>query len=345
MDQVADQDLSRAAEVSLALPLARYRLCFAMPETSGLSAYPGSAWRGAFGRALKQTVCVARGTPCEQCLLVHSCVYPYVFETLPPPDSQKMRRYRAAPHPFVLGINEAEDDPCLAEPVYILGLTLFGHGNRHLPYFIHAFGRAGERGIGGRRQVLSLLEVQQCVDLVQARWRTIFQPGEKLCPAPERTPPLPPVPAAVRVHLETPLRIRSNGRNVRPQDFSFAELFGNLLRRISLLSYFHTETALEVDFAGLMAQARAMKFKHADLHWQDWTRYSSRQQTTMQMGGLRGTVLLDGEKLAPFWPYLWLGQWTHAGKSTSMGLGRYRLEMATSLPPRTQRPASLMMAV
>jgi CRISPR/Cas system endoribonuclease Cas6 (RAMP superfamily) len=51
----------------------------------------------------------------------------------------------------------------------------------------------------------------------------------------------------------------------------------------------------------------------------------------MQMGGILGSFLLNGEELADFWPYLWLGQWTHAGKGATMGLGRYRIVTA-SLP-------------
>lgn len=45
----------------------------------------------------------------------------------------------------------------------------------------------------------------------------------------------------------------------------------------------------------------------------------------MQLGGLLGTVVFESRDLAPFWPYLWLGQWTHAGKNTSMGLGKYQV--------------------
>jgi len=45
------------------------------------------------------------------------------------------------------------------------------------------------------------------------------------------------------------------------------------------------------------------------------------------MGGLIGEIELDGADLEPFWPYLWLGQWTHAGKGAVMGLGRYRFTM------------------
>ncbi|MEZ5581405.1 MAG: CRISPR system precrRNA processing endoribonuclease RAMP protein Cas6 [Candidatus Competibacteraceae bacterium] len=42
-------------------------------------------------------------------------------------------------------------------------------------------------------------------------------------------------------------------------------------------------------------------------------------------GGIIGELTLTGDKLAPFWPYLWLGQWTHVGKGAVMGLGQYRL--------------------
>ena len=44
------------------------------------------------------------------------------------------------------------------------------------------------------------------------------------------------------------------------------------------------------------------------------------------MGGVVGSFDLAGAALGPFWPVLWLGQWTHAGKGCSMGLGRYVLE-------------------
>lgn len=59
-------------------------------------------FRGAFGRALQHVVCVTRTLDCPPCALKDRCLYPYVFETPPPPDAQIMRKYPAAPHPFVL---------------------------------------------------------------------------------------------------------------------------------------------------------------------------------------------------------------------------------------------------
>jgi hypothetical protein len=58
---------------------------------------------------------------------------------------------------------------------------------------------------------------------------------------------------------------------------------------------------------------------------QDWTRYSSRQNTLMEMGGLLGEMLLTGPGLIGLWPALEYGQWVHVGKGTSFGLGAYTL--------------------
>ena len=98
-----------------------------------------------------------------------------------------------------------------------------------------------------------------------------------------------------------------------------------------MLSYFHADTPLEADFAALAHGSRTVPVHEPELHWHDWTRYSSRQQTTMQMGGLLGRFELRGEDVEPFWPYLWLGQWTHVGKGATLGLGRYGIR-AASLP-------------
>jgi hypothetical protein len=45
------------------------------------------------------------------------------------------------------------------------------------------------------------------------------------------------------------------------------------------------------------------------------------------LGGVIGEAVLRGD-LTPFAELLAAGQWTHLGKNTSFGLGRYRLEAA-----------------
>ena len=310
-----------------AIPLKSYRFHYDCAQPIRLPDYPGSAWRGALGHALKRTVCVVRNTPCNQCLLKNACAYSYLFETPPPADTEKMRKYTAAPHPFVLRLSE--NPP--SDSNYSLDLILFGHGQRYFPYLIHALQTAGQEGIGGKRQVFAL---QQILELdFQGNHQPIYLNGELQPQQPPVSPLVPDMPALIELTFHTPLRIKLDQKNLTATNFSFGTFFSALLRRISMISYFHTDTPLETDFAGLTAQAKQVAITHQQLHWYDWTRFSSRQQTEMNLGGLVGSITLDTQGLERFWPYLWLGQWTHVGKATSMGLGAYSIN-ATSLPTR-----------
>lgn len=305
------------------LPLALYRLRFIAQETVRLPVYAGSAWRGAFGHALKRLVCVTREPACPSCLLYRSCVYPYLFETPPDPTTGKLRKYPAAPHPLV--VRPGPGGVHAAGASVTVDVLLFGHGNRHLPYVLHAFAQAGQRGIGQGNGRLELDQVTQ--QMPAGDWRPIYRPGGALQPLPPTLIEPPPGPARLRLALETPLRLRQAETLLGPDAFQFGALFANLLRRISLLTTFHTDTPLETDFAGLSRAGWAIPHRAARLRWHEWARYSSRQDALIQMGGLIGEIDLDGVGLEPFWPYLWLGQWTHAGKGAVMGLGHYRLQM------------------
>ena len=206
-----------------------------------------------------------------------------------------------------------------------LSLRLFGDSHRYLPYLIHGLQRAGDSGLGhshGRALLIGL--DQQTLD---GQWRTVYLPGNSQLDAhPPQTPSLPACPSQICINLITPLRHRRQERLVGPRDFTFIDLFGPLLRRLSLVSYFHSNTPLEVDFSGLMNAARQVPLLAASLHWHEWARYSSRQESLIQMGGLVGEIILEGAKIAPFWPYLNLGQYFHVGKGAVMGLGQYTLE-------------------
>jgi hypothetical protein len=299
------------------LPIGRYRARFAGAEAGRLPRFAANAWRGALGHALKRTVCVTREPLCRACMLYQSCLFPYFWDTPPPPGAAKMRKYQELPHPFVLYISPDE-------PEY-LEFSLLGQANRHLPVFVHALGTAatGPKGIAGAR--LALEEVQQGdVDAPDGSWRTIFRPGDELSAVAAQVPAIPAQPQGCTLTLLSPLRVKREGRHVGPEGFQFADLFGNLLRRISMLTYFHAAAPLEADFRGLMAKARQMSAS-CDLRWEEFRRYSARQKAVMRIGGVVGTMHLAGDGLAPFWPYLWLGQFTHAGAMATLGFGRYRI--------------------
>ena len=310
------------------LPLARYRLHFEAQADVRLPHFAGSTWRGALGHALKRLVCVTQLPQCARCALVQVCAHAYLFETPPPAHARKMRKYPAVPHPFVLnppaGVQRL---PAGAE--YPLDLTLFGHGNRHLPYLIHALERAALAGLGRERAPLVLSSVERQAGTGAEDWFRVYAPGGPVENPPVEVWPIPAAPAApVRLDLITPLRLRREGKPLRPEAWQFGDLFSNLLRRVSMLTYFHTDQPLETDFSGLAGSARELQPIDRQLDWRTWHRYSSRQKTTVAMDGLVGHVVLPANGLEPFWPYLWLGQYVHAGAGTSMGQGRYVIRLS-----------------
>lgn len=307
------------------LPLARYRIHYRAAAAVQLPQYSGSTWRGALGHALKKLVCVTRHEACAACALVHSCAHAYLFETPPPRDSAKMRKYPAVPHPFLLeppvGVGELPEGA-----PYALDLTVIGHANRHLPYLLHAFDRAGNAGIGRGRSPLQMLRTERRDHPDAGLWRQIHQPGGPVTNPPVDALDIPAPPGdAIRVEFLTPLRLRRAGQPVRPGDLEFVDLFSNLLRRVSMLTYFHTDTPLETDFAGLVSAARKVEAGQRELNWRAWSRHSARQKQAVAMDGLVGSIVFRGPALSPFWPYLWLGQFVHAGSGTSMGQGRMRI--------------------
>lgn len=310
------------------LPVYRYQFEFLRPDRLQLPQYAGSAWRGAFGHALKKTVCVVRNTLCADCLLKTSCAYSYVFETPPPVNAIKMRKYNASPHPFVLQF-PTKSQP--AEAYYAINLILFGHGQRYFPYIVHAMQCAGRDGIGRHRQVFELHRIKQL--LRNNEEIVVFKENQLLPSQVDSQLDIPATPEYIQINIHSPIRIKQQGKNLNPQTFNFPGFFGNLLRRISMLSYFHSDQPLETDFASLTNQAKRTSFSQQNLQWYDWARYSSRQNTEMNMGGVVGTLSLDLKNNEQFWPYLWMGQWTHVGKATSMGLGHYTLQ-TTSLSDR-----------
>jgi hypothetical protein len=312
------------------MALARYRLRLRARSAVSLPPYAGSAWRGALGHALKERACTAPGMACAHCPAAGGCAYLYMFETPRPEGAEVMRRYERVPVPFVLEV-PAVSRPLAPGEETTVGMTLIGRAIGFLPVTAEAFALAAARGVGAGAGRLALEALEREAVLGHEDWREAPRTERGLGPGEPSALITPPWPGEAEIRFETPLRLTSDGRTLGKRDVGFPQLFGSLLRRVSMLAYFHGDTPWEAEFAELTEAARALRFSQARLEWHDWRRYSNRQSRHVPMGGVVGQAAIAGEAFAPFWPLLWLGQWLHAGKGTVMGLGRYRIS-AASLP-------------
>jgi len=332
---VADAEKSRlsATAVSPTVPWARFRFVLEAQEPISTPGYAGSAWRGLLGHGLRRLVCVTRQPSCDGCLLRHTCLYSTFFES-PRPPGMPERRYQSLPHPFVLEPEISPEREVPAGESLRLGITLMGGAVEQAPYLIHALNLAGGRGLGrsGGRFAVAAVEREQV--LGGDGWDPVYQASRGEYERRETpVPAVPPCPSAVRVRLFTPLRIKRRGSFVGVRDFAARDLLRNLYARIAILAELYGGDPRPFDWGSVREQAEALDFLDRRLRWYEWTRFSSRQNTLMQMGGLLGDFRLAGPTLATFWHALWLGQWVHAGKGTSFGLGGYRLESAQSASP------------
>ncbi|MFH0946525.1 MAG: CRISPR system precrRNA processing endoribonuclease RAMP protein Cas6 [Planctomycetota bacterium] len=133
-----------------------------------------------------------------------------------------------------------------------------------------------------------------------------------------------PAPGLERLELrfDTPLRLLRNGR--LEEEVPFHVLVRALLRRASSLLEFHEGIDLDLDFKGLIEEAERVEQIRSDLTRTDRVRFSARQQRTMNLVGVRGSVAYSGQ-LDRFRPLLALGLALGVGKGTTFGLGRMRM--------------------
>jgi hypothetical protein len=295
-------------------------------EPAMMPAYQGSMLRGAFGHALRRTVCVlGPRQACDGCVLRQACVYMRIFEPF----------VEGEPPPFLRGIDQAVR-PYVFEPLGHEGrlapgetlrfdLLLFGQAVGLQAYAILAVERMARSGLGSGRARFRLALVE-AADPGGAT-RRLFAAGSPPSSVPARPLVRPPgalPPGPVSLHFLTPLRLKVRDRlNDHP---TFRGLAFNMLRRVLEMAHFHVPSA-EIDwsFRDYLDRADAVHIAGADLRWHDWERWSQRQQSTMKLGGLVGHLHLEGD-LAPFGPLLRAAEIVHVGKGATFGLGKVEVK-------------------
>jgi len=307
-----------------------------------LPAYKGSTFRGGFGYAFKRVVCAIRDKECPDCILKEKCIYSYVFETPPPSDTRIMRKYKSAPHPFVIEPPAEKRRGYKPGDEIQFGLTLIGRAIDYLPYFIYTFDELGKIGIGKGKAKYELKEVLCDGKTIYDSETKTLKSFESVSldvgiPTLEKGPVRPDLPGGgeggffnkqLTLNFLTPTRIIFDGHLTL--DLEFHILIRNLLRRLSLLYYFHCNgDPSEWDFKGIIEQSKEIKVEEKNLRWYDRERYSGRQETRMKMGGLVGEITFEGD-VEPFMPLIKAGEVFHVGKGTGFGLGKYRIVTGVS---------------
>ncbi|MCO7255748.1 CRISPR system precrRNA processing endoribonuclease RAMP protein Cas6 [Dickeya oryzae] len=141
---------------------------------------------------------------------------------------------------------------------------------------------------------------------------------------------LTPFPVHVQTEaallLDTPLRLKHQGRIVQRGTPSLSLLLEQAARRLALLAecWVDASTNWREHLKALLPVPGAHHHQGSLSRFEDWQRFSARQQELLPFGGLRGQLCYQGE-ITTALPWLQLGQYLHLGGKTTFGLGQYRL--------------------
>lgn len=300
------------------LSIARLRLTVRAEGPLQLPLYAGSMLRGAFGHALLALSPLPH-TDGQPCALHASCPYCQLFAA-PPLPGHSLQKFSNMPQPYVIEPPTGGAQRLQPGQMFGFGLVLIGKALGLLPTVLQAWQRALRTGLGPGHTPCTLVDIFD-----ENGMQRLPEKREQLSNLIATLPPAPALGAQTTLHFGSPLRLQVQGKPVRARQLTARDLLVALARRSQLLCDVHLGVAApQHDFAALSAQAAAITLHGDGLRWFDWGRYSQRQQQEMQLGGLLGSVQLQGD-LAPFAQLLHLGQWLHVGKNATMGLGGYRL--------------------
>lgn len=329
------------------LPIARYLLTARVQQPLSLPDYAGSLLRGQFGAALRNVACMTRQPTCPGCPLIQTCPYTRIFEAPPPPKgSHALQNFSQIPNPYLIEpptpgarVLDADDD-------FEFHLVLVGHAIEQLPLIIFALQRALLQDLSKARVPTDLLQVDWLDEHGTAHpiWHmehptllthpaTLTPPAgisidtKTIAACADSTSSKGLNDAQITLHIHTPMRLQSQGKPLGLGQLTPRALLYAIARRTALMMEFHAGLDGWGEAAQHIRNLSQTLTDTQDLHWFDWTRYSSRQQQEMTLGGVLGRWTLhgDADTLAQIAPWLWLGQWLHVGKNATMGMGCYTL--------------------
>ena len=324
------------------LPLARYRVTAQAQQPLPLPHYAGSLLRGPLGAALRSMACMTRLPACPGCPLLATCPYSRIFEAPPPAKGQhQLQDFSNIPNPYVIEPPTPGARVLAAGETLQFHLVLVGHAVGQLPLLLFALQRALAQGLTRQRIPLSLQQVDwldtqgQSQSQSQPIWNQVWsQAAPTVANHPSTLQvPTPPAPCnSIALHIHTPMRLQQQSIPLGLGQLSPRALVAAVVRRAALLMEFHAGQNGWGQAARHITQQSETLQDTQHLRWFDWTRYSSRQQQEMTLGGVVGQWTLHGpsDTLTTLWPWLWLGQWLHVGKNATMGMGGYTLLPALS---------------
>ncbi len=301
------------------IPFAALDFDCVMTTDGELPPYKGSMLRGGLGHGLRRACCAVRGRECAGCPLAAACLFPRLFH----PSGTGGRQL---PPPYCLVPPEGGKTSYSGGESLSFRLKLFSYAVEFAPYYVLAVSLMGRAGVG---RGTAEGHGKFCIRDISCGGVRVYEAAqEKLLPLPQGQLAMPETwrPSEERFSLEielaTPCRFKQEQQLSGTLDFAGVIMLA--LRRAKGLCQMEGLRYSLDRFQDFMQLAQSVRTVQSSLWWKDWSRWSSRQQESMRLGGLTGRIAFEG-RLAPFMPFLEFARQAHIGKQTAFGLGQVKI--------------------
>lgn len=256
------------------------------------SYFLGSQLRGAFGYALKSTVCINPSFECKGCFGASDCIYFDFYE-------QKDRYH------------EYRFDYLLGQKDYSFSLYLFENAVVKLPYIVSALHKMlTQTGLGKSKAVFNEF-------LVQINEKIVYQNGTFELPKQSvQTFCCDKWCRNIALKLHTPLRMKKGGDYLKPHQLQLQDILRSIYKRSAMLQ--------SGEWASLDEEIE-FQVQQQDIFYKRIDRYSNRKKQKMQMDGLMGEIVIKNLDKRGY-ELLKLGEIVGVGKNTVFGLGKIEVK-------------------
>ncbi|MEA3315088.1 MAG: CRISPR system precrRNA processing endoribonuclease RAMP protein Cas6 [Campylobacterota bacterium] len=251
----------------------------------------GSELRGALGYALKKVTCINPSFKCDGCFSTSNCLYYQFYE-----EKNIFHKFR---FDFELG-----------KEYYDFSFYLFEDVIDKLPYIVSAFHMMlTQNGLGFQRKKYKDFDIyindEPCIENGQINLPKDFIKNLSI----------DKIGQNISLNFVTPLRIKKENRFVRGDNLELKDIVNSIYQReMKLLDKGHQRFPYEI-------KGEIVK---KDIFYQELTRRSNRQKTTMNLGGIMGSMEIKGIGKECY-EVLKVGELIGVGKSTVFGLGKIKI--------------------
>lgn len=281
-------------ELTAQFDILRLHCTLKLQKGGQLPAYKGAMWHGWLGQQLQQQ---------------DPQLYHLLFQ----------QHEDQQPKPYLINVGADYRQHWQANELITVELVLLGHATELADRLLTALQTAPQRGLGPERLPFTW---QSLASVLPGRIR----PGLHTTSLKDWLQPVTPsLHTELALQLQSPLRMKYRGQFIRQGVPSLALLLKQISRRLGLITlYWVNEDPQLQQQLQQLPQLGDYDNRGSCTRFEDWQRYSLRQQEPLPFGGLTGQLCYHGDVAAAI-PWLQLGEQLHIGGKTTFGLGRYQL--------------------